>query len=49
LPAEQVTLAIFFWTLPTVEHVERLKQARIKVWIQIGASLKPTGAAAPCL
>ena len=24
---EQVALAIFFWTLPTLEHVERLKQA----------------------
>jgi NAD(P)H-dependent flavin oxidoreductase YrpB (nitropropane dioxygenase family) len=33
---EQVSLAIFFWTLPTVEHVERLKQAGIKVWMQIG-------------
>jgi NAD(P)H-dependent flavin oxidoreductase YrpB (nitropropane dioxygenase family) len=33
---EQVTLAIFFWTLPTVDHIERLKQAGIKVWIQIG-------------
>jgi NAD(P)H-dependent flavin oxidoreductase YrpB (nitropropane dioxygenase family) len=33
---EQVALAIFFWTLPTREHVERLKRAGIKVWMQIG-------------
>src|SRR3984957_18292993 len=33
---EQVALAIFFWTLPTPEHVERLKQAGIKVWMQVG-------------
>jgi NAD(P)H-dependent flavin oxidoreductase YrpB (nitropropane dioxygenase family) len=33
---EQVALAIFFWTLPTLENVERLKQARIKVWMQVG-------------
>jgi hypothetical protein len=33
---EQVALAIFFWTLPTPGHVERLKQAGIKVWMQIG-------------
>jgi NAD(P)H-dependent flavin oxidoreductase YrpB (nitropropane dioxygenase family) len=32
-----VALAIFFWTLPTPGHVERLKQAGIKVWMQIGA------------
>jgi NAD(P)H-dependent flavin oxidoreductase YrpB (nitropropane dioxygenase family) len=33
---EQVALAIFFGTLPTVEHVERLKRAGVKVWMQIG-------------
>jgi NAD(P)H-dependent flavin oxidoreductase YrpB (nitropropane dioxygenase family) len=33
---EQVALAIFFWTLPTVAHVERLKQAGVRVWMQIG-------------
>lgn len=33
---EQVALAIFFWTLPTAEHVERLKHAGIKVWMQVG-------------
>jgi NAD(P)H-dependent flavin oxidoreductase YrpB (nitropropane dioxygenase family) len=33
---EQVALAIFFWTLPTVAHVERLKQTGVKVWMQIG-------------
>ena len=33
---EQVALAIFFWTLPTSEHVERLKHAGIKVWMQVG-------------
>ena len=33
---EQVALAIFFWTLPTVEPVQRLKRAGVKVWMQIG-------------
>jgi NAD(P)H-dependent flavin oxidoreductase YrpB (nitropropane dioxygenase family) len=33
---EQVALAIFFWTLPTQERVERLKKAGIKVWMQVG-------------
>ena len=33
---EQVALAIFFWTLPTVAHVQRLKQTGVKVWMQIG-------------
>ena len=36
LVEEQVMLAIFFWTLPTSEHVGRLKQAGIKVWMQVG-------------
>jgi NAD(P)H-dependent flavin oxidoreductase YrpB (nitropropane dioxygenase family) len=34
---EKLALAIFFWTLPQQEQVERLKQAGIKVWMQIGA------------
>ena len=33
---EEVALAIFFWTLPTREHVDRLKRAGIKVWMQVG-------------
>ena len=33
---EHVALAIFFWTLPTSEHVGRLKHAGIKVWMQVG-------------
>jgi NAD(P)H-dependent flavin oxidoreductase YrpB (nitropropane dioxygenase family) len=33
---EQVALAVFFWTLPTVENVARLKRAGVKVWMQIG-------------
>jgi NAD(P)H-dependent flavin oxidoreductase YrpB (nitropropane dioxygenase family) len=33
---EQVALAIFFWTLPTVEHVARLQLVGVKVWMQIG-------------
>ena len=33
---EQVALAIFFWMLPTADHVEQLKRARVKVWMQIG-------------
>jgi NAD(P)H-dependent flavin oxidoreductase YrpB (nitropropane dioxygenase family) len=32
---ERVALAIFFWTLPTLEHVERLKHAGIKVWMTL--------------
>jgi NAD(P)H-dependent flavin oxidoreductase YrpB (nitropropane dioxygenase family) len=43
---EQVPLAIFFWTLPTREHVERLKQAGIKVWMQIGRVAEAEQAAA---
>ncbi len=33
---EQVVLVIFFWTLPTLEYVGRLKQAGIRVWMQVG-------------
>jgi NAD(P)H-dependent flavin oxidoreductase YrpB (nitropropane dioxygenase family) len=33
---EQVALAIYFWTLPTVAPVERLQQTGVKVWMQIG-------------
>jgi NAD(P)H-dependent flavin oxidoreductase YrpB (nitropropane dioxygenase family) len=33
---ERVALAIFFWTLPMRDQVERLKEAGIKVWMQIG-------------
>jgi NAD(P)H-dependent flavin oxidoreductase YrpB (nitropropane dioxygenase family) len=36
LVEEQVAVAIFFWTLPTLERVDRLKQNGIKVWMQIG-------------
>lgn len=43
---EQVALAIFFWTLPTPGHVERLKQAGIKVWMQIGRVAEADQAAA---
>jgi NAD(P)H-dependent flavin oxidoreductase YrpB (nitropropane dioxygenase family) len=43
---EQVALAIFFWTLPALEHVERLKQAGIKVWIQVGGVAEADQAAA---
>ena len=43
---EQVALAIFFWTLPTLEHVERLKQAGIKVWMQVGRVAEAKQAAA---
>jgi NAD(P)H-dependent flavin oxidoreductase YrpB (nitropropane dioxygenase family) len=43
---EQVALAIFFWTLPTPEMVERLKQAGIKVWIQVGRVAEADEAAA---
>ncbi len=43
---EQVALAIFFWMLPTREHVEQLKQARIKVWMQVGRVAEAERAAA---
>src|ERR1700727_544555 len=33
---EQMAIAIFFWTLPTVQHVERLKRGGVEVWMQIG-------------
>jgi len=43
---EEVALAIFFWTLPTLEHVERLKRAGIKVWMQVGRVAEAVEAAA---
>jgi NAD(P)H-dependent flavin oxidoreductase YrpB (nitropropane dioxygenase family) len=43
---ERVALAIFFWTLPTVGHVERLKRAGVKVWMQIGRVAEAEQAAA---
>jgi len=43
---EQVAVAIFFWTLPTQEHVERLKEAEIKVWMQVGRIAEAEQAAA---
>jgi NAD(P)H-dependent flavin oxidoreductase YrpB (nitropropane dioxygenase family) len=46
LMEEQVALSIFFWTLPTREHVERLKQAGIKVWMQVGRVAEAERAAA---
>ena len=46
LIAEKVALAIFFWTLPTPAHVERLQQAGIKVWMQVGRVLEAAQAVA---
>ena len=46
LVEEQVALAIFFWTLPTPAQVARLKQAGIKVWMQIGGVAEAEHAAA---
>ena len=43
---EEVALAIFLWTLPTLEHVERLKRAGIKVWMQVGRVAEAVEAAA---
>jgi NAD(P)H-dependent flavin oxidoreductase YrpB (nitropropane dioxygenase family) len=43
---EQVAIAIFFWTLPTRVHVERLKQAGVKVWMQVGRVAEAEQAAA---
>jgi NAD(P)H-dependent flavin oxidoreductase YrpB (nitropropane dioxygenase family) len=43
---EQVALAIFFWTLPTLDHVARLKHAGIKVWMQVGRVAEAEQAAA---
>ena len=36
LVEERVALAIFFWSLPTRAHVDRLRRAGIKVWMQVG-------------
>jgi len=41
-----VALAIFFWTLPTRKHVERLKLAGIKLWMQVGGVAEAEQAAA---
>src|SRR4051794_23382018 len=43
---EKVALAIFFWTLPKPEHVQQLKQAGIKVWMQVGRVAEADEAAA---
>ena len=43
---EEVALAIFFWTLPTRAHVERLQQAGIKVWMQVGRVIEAAQAVA---
>jgi NAD(P)H-dependent flavin oxidoreductase YrpB (nitropropane dioxygenase family) len=43
---EQVALAIFFWTLPTVAYVERLKEAGVRVWMQIGRVIEAEQAVA---
>jgi len=46
LVEEKVALAIFFWTLPTPAQVERLKQAGLKVWMQVGRVAEAEQAAA---
>ena len=43
---EQVALVIFFWTLPRREPVERLREAGIKIWMQIGRVAEADEAAA---
>jgi NAD(P)H-dependent flavin oxidoreductase YrpB (nitropropane dioxygenase family) len=43
---EQVAIAIFFWTLPTRVHVERLKRAGVKVWMQVSRVAEAEQAAA---
>jgi NAD(P)H-dependent flavin oxidoreductase YrpB (nitropropane dioxygenase family) len=43
---EQVALAIFFWTLPAPDDVQRLKRAGIKVWMQVGRVAEAEQAAA---
>lgn len=43
---EQVALVIFFWTLPRREQVERLREAGIKIWMQIGRVAEADEAAA---
>jgi hypothetical protein len=45
---EQVAIAIFFWTLPTRVHIERLKQAGVKVWMQVSRVAEAEQAAARC-
>ncbi|GAB2187813.1 NAD(P)H-dependent flavin oxidoreductase [Roseibium sp. LAB1] len=34
---ENVQLAIFFWTLPAREQTERLREAGVRLWIQVGS------------
>jgi NAD(P)H-dependent flavin oxidoreductase YrpB (nitropropane dioxygenase family) len=46
LVEEKAALAIFFWTLPTPAHVDRLKRAGITVWMQIGGVAEADQAAA---
>ena len=41
-----MALAIFFWTLPTPAHVERLKRAAINIWMQVGRVAEAEQAAA---
>ena len=41
-----MALAIFFWTLPTLDQVARLKHAGIKVWMQVGRVAEAEQAAA---
>ena len=37
LIAERVPLVIYFWTLPTQAHADRLRSAGIALWMQVGS------------
>ncbi len=36
LVEEKVPVAVFFWDLPTVEAVQKLRQANVRFWMQVG-------------
>jgi enoyl-[acyl-carrier protein] reductase II len=46
LAEERVAVVVFFWTLPRRAHVERLRSAGTRVWIQVGSVAEAREAAA---
>ncbi|PTL78437.1 nitronate monooxygenase family protein [Vitiosangium sp. GDMCC 1.1324] len=46
LAEERVAVVVFFWTLPLRAHVERLRSAGTRVWIQVGSVAEAREAAA---
>lgn len=50
--AHQAPIVSFHWGLPAAEHLEKLKQAGIKIWIQVGsveAAQEAVTAGADCI